>query len=312
MGKRDHDVVRDASEQVFALFRDAVRDGGLVYHSYDRSRELARTCREIAKGCDLDDEQTRVVLLAAWFNDAGYATAPGADGTASAAVARRYLAGSGERPELADAVEACMRAVRSDVLENAAQEVLHDALLVPAAGKSYLRELPLLRLERERRAGTPLSDIEWTEQSIRYLEEHPFRTRYAQLEYNRGRAENLVRLHDLLREQRDEAAERLEEGVKAVKGLGKTIEGVYSQMNKDLLQLLGIADRRTNTMVHVNAIMISLIAALLLRNIESHRQLLVPTLLLLAVNLIVVVISILSLRVPRTHESVLGSEGKGH
>src|SRR4029077_16064694 len=151
-------------------------------------------------------------------------------------------------------VEAGMRAAEDGVLESAAQEVLHDALLVPTAGKDYLRELRLLRLENERRGGARLSDVDWTERCIKFVEEHPFRTRYAQLEYNRGRAENLVRLHALLREQREEAAGERPQADKAEKGVGKTVEDLYNDVTKNQLKILNVADRRTATMVHVNAI----------------------------------------------------------
>jgi Family of unknown function (DUF5706) len=174
------------------------------------------------------------------------------------------------------------------------------------AGKDYLGELRLLRRENEQRGGPPLSEVEWTESCISFVEQHPFRTRYAQLEYNRGRTENLVRLHNLVREQREEAAEERAQVEKAEKGLANTVEDLYADITRNQFKLLSVADRRTATMVHVNAIMISLIAALLLRHIDTHPPLLVPTLLLLAVNLLSVLISILSMRAPRSLKRFVG------
>ena len=162
-----------------------------------------------------------------------------------------------------------------------------------------------MRLERERRGAPPLSDVEWTESCLHFLEQHPFRTRYAQIEYNRARAENLVRLHALLREQREEAASERAQADKAEKGVGKTIEDLYNDITKNQLKILNVADRRTATMVHVNAIMISLVAALFLRHVESHPHLLVPTIILLAVNLAAILISILSMRAPRSLKGLL-------
>lgn len=43
MSKDNDDIVHGASEHVFALLRDAGPGNALVYHSYDRARELART-----------------------------------------------------------------------------------------------------------------------------------------------------------------------------------------------------------------------------------------------------------------------------
>ena len=312
MSKHENDIVRSAADHVFVLFRDAARDAALVYHGYDRSRELVRACKEIAKGSDLDERETRIALLAAWFHDAGYTAGAQTDGVESAAIARQFLTGQEDAAAMAEAVEACMRAAKDGVLESPAQEVLHDALLVSTADKDYLRALRLLRLERERRGAPPLSDVEWTESCIRFVEQHPFRTRYAQVEYNRGRAENLVRLHNLLREQREEAAGERAQAEKAEKGLGKTVEDLYNDITKNQLKILNVADRRTATMVHVNAIMISLIVGLLLRHIDDHRNLLVPTLILLGVNLAAIFISIASMRLGRAASGVRDPDADAH
>jgi hypothetical protein len=315
MSRRDNqnnDIVRAAGEHVFALFREAAKDGKLVYHGYDRSRELAQATKEIAKGSDLDEEQTLRALLAAWFYDAGYAAGPQADRSQSAGLMRKFLAEQGQPDALAEAVEATLRGESEHAHQNAAQEVLHDALLVPMASKGYLRKLRLLRLEKERRGGPPVADIEWTESCIRYLDQHPFRTRYAQIEYNAGRAGNVVRLHNLLQEQREDAAELRADAEKEFKGVGRTVESLYREVNRSQLQMLGLTDKRTSTMVHVNAIMISLIVGLLLRHIDERHHLLVPTIILLAVNLATIFISIASMRLSRAASGVQDVDGDAH
>ena len=77
------------------------------------------------------------------------------------------------------------------------------------------------------------------------------------------------------------------------------VESVFSDLTRNQLRLLSIADRRTATMIHVNAIMISLVVGLMLRKLEEHSALFAPTVLLICVNLAVIVVSILSMRVGR-------------
>jgi hypothetical protein len=83
---------------------------------------------------------------------------------------------------------------------------LHDALISPLADKDLQRQAELFRMEQERRSGRRVSEMEWTQQCIRYVENHHYRTRYAQLEYDRGCEANLIKLYKLLREQQEEAA----------------------------------------------------------------------------------------------------------
>jgi len=73
MSKSDSEIVRLAGRHVFELFSNASADVPLIYHGFKRSRGLVDDCREIAKGNKLDGAEGDVLLLSAWFHDAGYA-----------------------------------------------------------------------------------------------------------------------------------------------------------------------------------------------------------------------------------------------
>ena len=95
--------------------------------------------------------------------------------------------------------------------------------------------------------------------------------------------------------------------------MGKTVENIFDSISRNQIQLFKILDRRTSTMIQVNAIMITLIVGLLLRRIEEYRALLMPTLLLLTVNLLTIFISIYSMRVGRSSlRRTLGSDAAAH
>jgi len=313
MSKHDDPIVRLAAQHVFQIFRSAGPDNPLVFHSFGRSRALVDATREVAEGAKLDDDDLTAVLLAAWFHDTGYAAGPKGNRKQSAEIARAFLAEQRQPPELAEEVAAAIQATDSPSPNKLVQEVLHDALLLVIANKNYLALAEQFRLERERRNAEVHSDVEWTKICIAFFDNHQFRTRYAQLEYNAGRAANLVRLHKLLREQVGEAAHQDAEQAKVTKGMGKTVENIFDSLSRNQIQLFKILDRRTSTMIQVNAIMITLIVGLLLRRIEEYRALLMPTLLLLTVNLITIFISIYSMRVGRSSvRRILGSDSAAH
>ncbi len=313
MSKHDAPIVRLAAQHVFQIFRNAGPDNPLVFHSFGRARALVDATREVAKGAKLDDDDLTALLLAAWFHDTGYAAGPKGNRKQSAEMARAFLAEQRQPLELAEEVAAAIQATDSPSPDKLVQEVLHDALLLVIANKNYLALAEQFRLERERRKAEVHSDVEWTKICIAFFDNHQFRTRYAQLEYNAGRAANLVRLHKLLREQVGEAAHQDAEQAKVTKGMGKTVENIFDSLSRNQIQLFKILDRRTSTMIQVNAIMITLIVGLLLRRVEEYRALLMPTLLLLTVNLITIFISIYSMRVARAGlRRVLGSDADVH
>ncbi len=313
MGKHNTDLLRAASEHVFTLFRNAKADNPLVYHGFRRTREVVDACKELAKGAKLEGEEFEAVMLAAWFHDAGYATGIEGSREKSVDILRSFLAAQEQPKEILEASVSCLTHVGNGVPAQGGtqrEDVLHDAMLVPLASKSYVEDSELLRLELERRNGRLYSDIDWTQQCIAFFDSHPFRTRYAQLEYNAARAANLVRLHKQLRKQVEEAAEERAEQAKASKSVGKTVESIFYYLTKLQVGLVSLADRRTSTMIHVNAIMISIVVGLLLRRVDSERYLLVPTLVLLTVNMVVIFVSIYSMRAARS--TLAGEEAQTH
>jgi len=155
MGKHDVNVVRDAGEHVFALYRGAKAETPLLYHDFSRAREVVDACKDIAKGCKLDDDDREVVLLSAWFHDAGYAAGIDGDRTRSTEICRKFLGEDQGRNGLCERVIACIEgAARTDEDQRTLREdVLYDALLAPVASKSYVEDAELLPLETERREG---------------------------------------------------------------------------------------------------------------------------------------------------------------
>ena len=308
MGKNDSEIVRLAGEHVLDLFSHASAEVPLIYRGYKRSRELVDDCKEIAKGSKLNGEAGQIALLSAWFHEAGFAVAKEGAREKSIKIARDFLSRQGQPESVADAVAACIQGVDADQdgPDGVASAVLHDALLAPLGSKNYLAQAELLRLEEEQRTGNAYSDLEWTRNQIDYLRKNNYRTRWAQLEYDGRKAKTLARLHRRLRRQVEEATEQKAEEAKITKNEGRTFGGLFGDMSRNQLRLLSIADRRSSTMIHVNAIMISLVVGLVLRTIEHHRNLLVPTIVLLCVNVAVIVLSILSMRAKR--ENLLEGE----
>ncbi|SRR6266478_4802288 len=111
MSKSDSEIVRLAGRHVFELFSNASADVPLIYHGFKRSRGLVDDCREIAKGNKLDGAEGDVLLLSAWFHDAGYAARKDGGREESIELAQTFLASHGQRARarsLADVVASCL------------------------------------------------------------------------------------------------------------------------------------------------------------------------------------------------------------
>ncbi len=306
MAKQHNHVARAAREHVFALFRAAAERDILEYHHFARTREIVDACKEIAKGNHFADEAREVAVLCAWFEDACYAM--GSDDHAkSLELCLQFLeqqqAHHPSREQVAacfgglDGVERPAPADGAPVEAVTPTDVLHDARLAVLAASDYVERIELLRFELNRRSGKTFADVEWTQHCIAFFGAHPYRTRFAQLTWGPGRAVNLARLQRQLRKQlRNVERERADGESDVAKRIGKSAETLYYQVTRIQLQLIGLADHRTSTMIHVNAIMISVVVALLGRRVLTDRDLLVPAAFLVLVNLVVVLLSVNSMR----------------
>lgn len=316
MSKAKNHHVRAAREHVFALFRAASEQAEIEYHHFARTREIVDACKEIAKGSKLDDDARDVAVLSAWFYDACYTTGSDDHGK-SLELCLQFMQQQNVAQPSKEQVVGCFQgtagsegAATPGGLDGAAvdevrpSDVLHDARLAVLAARDYVERVELLRFELQRRFGRTYSDLEWTQHCIAFFGAHPFRTRFAQLAYGSGRAANLSRLQKVLRKQlRDLEEERADDAASVAKRIGKSAESVYYHFTRVGTSLIAIADHRTSTMIHVNAIMISITVALLARRIETEKDLLWPAVLLLVVNLLVVFLSINSMRVERRRTS---------
>src|SRR5438552_3743200 len=113
MSKHDQPIVRLAGQQVFQIFRDAAPDNMLVFHGFARARALVDAAREIVEGAKLEEADVSVLLLAAWFHDAGYANGPKGNRKQSVERARAFLTGQQQPQEVADEVAAAIESSHS-------------------------------------------------------------------------------------------------------------------------------------------------------------------------------------------------------
>jgi len=77
---------------------------------------------------------------------------------------------------------------------------------------------------------------------------------------------------------------------------GRGIDTVFRITSNNNQRLSTQADSKAHIMIQVNAIIISVLISLLLRKIEDHANLAIPTIILLTVNLVTIIFSILATR----------------
>jgi predicted metal-dependent HD superfamily phosphohydrolase len=215
-------------------------------------------------------------------------------------------------------------------------EIVCDADLFHFGTDEFSERNKLMRKEAEATYQKRISKDEWRRGTIRLLESHHYYTDYCRLLLDEKKGENLAKLkakeiegaadrlikpvaanvvrpvsgltgdpissllheYDEMEEEEEEdkpAAEK-EKKSKKKQNPGRGIDTVFRITSNNNQRLSTQADSKAQILIQVNSIIISVLLSLLLRKIEDHANLAIPSIILLAVNLVTIIFSILATR----------------
>jgi predicted metal-dependent HD superfamily phosphohydrolase len=306
----DYRSISEQTKNYVRNYFDAHVNEKLFYHNIRHTELVVDAAVQIAMHYLLNDTDMCIVTVSAWFHDIGYLTG-NHDGheERSARMAQAFLEGLGIGQEIIDPVRRCILATqlpqRAVTLD---EQILCDADLFHFGTHAFGERNKLMRKESEALEGRKISKDEWRRSTIRMMEAHHFYTDYCRMLLNKKQEENLEKLRSKEKDDGgDHTVENLvEEHLKEVKpppekkdrtrDPGRGIDTVFRITSNNNQRLSQQADSKAHIMIQVNSIIISVLLSLLLRRIEDHLALAVPTILLLTVNLVTIIFSILATR----------------
>jgi len=312
-------LTEKASDHIYELFKTKL-SADHVFHNFSHTHETVEAAKEISAGMKLSDEETEIVILAAWFHDSGFVETCYGHENISAEFAAAFLEENGFTKDKIAKVQGCILATRlPQSPNNVLEEVLCDADMAHLGRKNYLEKCSLLRIEWDIVHGKVFSEHDWLKLNVEFLTRQPYFTRYAQVSYNATRSENLIHLYDGLKNletlQQENAAKKAkksqkksekkaeEKEKKALKkakaterGIERYMEVYYRTSSRNHVDFSAIFDQKANIMIQTNALIISIIISLVVRKMEGFPQLIAPTFLLLLTCVGTVIFAILASR----------------
>jgi predicted metal-dependent HD superfamily phosphohydrolase len=309
-------LLEQSEKKVTALYETLTRPE-LLYHNLVHTREVVEAVQLMHVFYQLSPEEESALQIAAWWHDVGYLYGPPENHEArSVEKARVFLTDLKAGESLIFKVEACIMATRMPQKPTGLmEEIICDADLFHLGTTAFKENSKMLRREIELITGTPLKGSEWRFSTLNLLERHHYFTAFANERLNEGKKKNLDELkakyeekliEKNLEKEHTDIKENIEAGAEK-KTLAKTkkrkvavpkrgIETMFRLTSRNHMELSGMADSKANIMISVNAIIISVVLSLLLRRLEDMPQFLIPTLILLAVNITTIIFAVLATR----------------
>jgi len=276
-----------------------------VYHSLYHSISVSEDAKRIGEFEGLKESELEMLQIAGLFHDTGYANNPAIHETISADIAQSFLTKQNYSDQY-------IQTVRDLILSTSMlaspktplQCIIKDADLAHLGKKSFTENSELLRKERVSQNGTEIDTEEWIEENINFLVDHSWHSRGGKKLFNKKKKENLASQKEALKRLR-----KAEENSKPEKG----VETMYRVALRNHNQLSKIADNKANILLSITAIMLSLILSSLAPKIDSNQRLLIPTVIIILVNITTMLFAVLATRpkvssAPYTRERFLDNK----
>ena len=317
----NYPVLLKRSAEHVALFYFDHLDERLVYHNQHHTKQVVDNVQQIAAHYQLSEHDLFIVISAAWFHDTGILI----DGIEdheqkSAEIAAAFLQTLHVPAEdIAAVKQAILSTKMPQTPVSLVDKILCDADLFNLGTDSFKENNRQVRKELEAFNETKIGGEEWRLSSIALLENHTYHTDYCRGLLDATKAENLS---DLRRRQEEKIQKRQAAEAETAEGFSaenaspeqasapatepakpkkteKPIRGVetmfrVSSSNHQRLSVM--ADNKAHIMITVNSIIISVGTGFIIGKFGKTPQLIIPSVLLLMVNVITIIYAILATR----------------
>lgn len=307
------------TEDFVNLFYTEHPDPALLYHNQKHTAEVLDNTKRIADHFQLDDRLFFIVSASACLHDTGHLIK--SDEThelKSVELAQTFLKSIGVNEEDIAEIKKCILATAMPQKpETLAEKIMCDADLYNLGTNTFREKNKLMRKEMEAINSNKIDGITWRASSISLLENHHYHTQYCQLLLDKTKAENLS---DLKNKQQEKLAK-----VKSTEGLAvgdeekllsnsnapavakppkikkkdrpvKGVETMFRLSSSNNIRISVMADNKAHIMISVNSIIISVVLGLIIKNLDEHKNLIIPTMILLGVNVCAIIYSVLATR----------------
>lgn len=302
----DSELIRKARAFAEKTFQEKVFENH-VYHNLEHTRDVVKAVEEIGTQSGLTDDELEMALVAAWFHDTGYRQGDTKHEESSADLARTHLNDWGVSfKKVQEITEAIMATRMPQQPHSMVSRVLCDADLYHLATEDCNEKSAQLREEWATVQGTVLSDNEWLRSNLEFMRNHRYHTAYGQTVLEPGKKQNIKKIKKLLKQEAggkkydelENEVVKLRSKLEREKMLkpDRGIETMFRTTSSNHIMLSEMADNKANILITINSIILSVVVSVLVRKIEENPNLMLPTIMLIAVCLTTTVFAILATR----------------
>lgn len=295
MSKINDLLLLEAEKYISSLMAEKLPET-IVFHNFSYVKLVEQYTETIGKECGLDTDEMNLLRMAALFLNTGYINSYENHTDESIAFVTSFLTEKGVSNETIGQISGVLLATgKPDIPKDKLSEILCDANMMYVASDRGLELFDLLYEE------TALARPKYHKRSvfergyIEFFTKHSYLTGYGKQILQPLKEETIRRITERMDRRKliDSKKERSEKK-KFVYSRG--VDTMFRITARNQINLNSIADNKSNILISVNAIIISIIITMLAGNIGNMSQDIVPIIVFLVICLITIIIAILSTR----------------
>lgn len=295
----DNIFFKEVRSYVFNLFKNELPTE-VVYHNFGHTVEVVNAAFEIGEAEKISDKEMKMLLLAAWFHDVGNIKGYKNHEEESKKRLQVFLEAKGFHTNEIVAITALIDATKiPQDPKNKLEEILCDADLIHIGKKGFKEKSELLKLEWELLEHKTVSEFDWCCENEQFLTSHTFFTNYAYEKFNYQKSVNLLKLKkDIKKIKLKKGDSTKNKALKKIEKPNKGIETMFRVTLRNHIKLSDIADTKSNILLSVSAIMMSIVLTTLVPKLDKagNAYLIYPTAIFLFITVSTIIFSILATR----------------
>ena len=321
-------ILSAAQDFVSDLFLNKVNKT-IHFHTLQHTQEVVAGCETMAEYYHIEDEDRFALLLAAWFHDTGYSGGKAAGHeNLSIELATKFLNDHKVNQNIITKVIGCINATRLPQNPNSLiEQIICDADLFHLGTSDFREKNKLLREELNDFGNLDLSKKDWRKKNIEFLSKHNYFTSYAKENLDPLKQVYLEELNKKVngeekpekknnkdtkataappKEKPKEKGGLTEEEQKKVEEVKKkkekesqserAVSTVFRIVAQSQNNLSGMADSKSNILISVNAIILSIMISSVFEKLKTDTYLQIPFTILVTICVVSMVFSILATR----------------
>jgi HD superfamily phosphodiesterase len=246
-------LVQQAQAYVEPLLKQDL-DPRLTYHTLAHTTYVVKQAHALADAAPLAPADTELLLVAAWFHDAGYLDTY--DGHEYKSMTR---------------AESWLREKQVDPAR--IEKMMVDADMSNLAAEDFRSRAELIRTEWELALGKSYTNPEWAELQLNFMLAHKYQSEVGKDRYKKALKANIEDQRDYFKKTEKKAKKKEKKATDTFAEPKRGIETMFRTMYSNHMKLSDMADKKAGMMIQLNAVILSVIITYL----GAKSSILAPT-----------------------------------